>query len=389
MITVLLIWLIAQALSVVMVWLFTIGLGRPERLDAHPRVAVLVAVKGHEHEFDGFLAALLAQDYPAYRVIFAVEAAGDAAVAAIEAYRVRYPDRLSLVVAGLGQDEGQKSTNLRAAAAQLTAADEIIVLADADIWPEPDWLRRLVAPLVRREGDVVSGFSWLIVRDRRLASFVLASMAASVATLPRYSFFNACWGGSTALTHKRFTTLGFPDTWRGTLSDDLQLTNAVQRAGLTIAAPREILLRTPLLTKGVADVAAGARRWYMLVRVHMPAAYAITVAVMTFTAAGWVFALIGALVGNPDAEDIFVAALALSIFRSAGRAMLVARLWGFAGIAENRAFLLADPFVTPLATCANAAFGWSALTMRQTTWAGITYEMRGPQDVKIVARAGS
>jgi Glycosyl transferase family 21 len=389
MITFLLIWLAAQAVSVGFVWQFTVKLGRPERLAASPPVAVMVAVKGHEHELDGFLTSLFAQDYPAYRVIFAVEAASDAAVPAIEVFRTRFPDRVSLVVAGLGRDEGQKSTNLRAAAAQLTAADEIVVLADADIWPEPDWLTRLIAPLVRKEADVVSGFSWLIVKDRKLSTFVLASMAASVATLPRYSFFNACWGGSTALTRERFAALGFPDAWRGTLSDDLQLTNAVQHAGLTIAAPREILLRTPLLTRGFADIAAGTRRWYMLVRMHMPAAYFITVAAMSFVAAGWLFTLVGAVVDNVDAENILVAALALSIFRSAGRAMLVARLWGSAGIDENRAFLLADPFVTPLAACANAAFGWSALTTRQTTWAGITYEMRGPQQVRIVARAGS
>jgi hypothetical protein len=30
--------------------------------------------------------------------------------------------------------------------------------------------------------------------------------------------------------------------------------------------------------------------------------------------------------------------------------------------------------------------GWSALFMRRTTWAGITYELHGPQDVRIVAR---
>lgn len=389
MITFLLIWLAAQAAAVAIVWTFTAGLGGRERLAATPRVAVVVAVKGHDHEFDGFLTGLFAQDYPAYRVIFTVEAASDAAVPAIEAWRARRADRVSLVVAGLGHDEGQKSTNLRAAAASLTAADEIIVLADADIWPEPDWLTRLIAPLVRGEADVVSGFSWLVVKDRRLSTFLLASMAASVATLPRYSFFNACWGGSTALTRERFAALGFPDAWRGTLSDDLQLTNKVQAMGLTIGAPREILLRTPLLTKGLADITAGARRWYMLVRVHMPAAYAITVAAMTFVAVGWIIALVGALVGNNDAENILVAALALSVFRSAGRAVLVARLWGRSGIAENRTFLLADPVVAPLAAFANAIFGWSALTMRQTTWAGITYEMRGPQKVTILARGSS
>src|SRR5215471_15604026 len=147
MLTFLAIWLIVQAISVVIVWSFARGLGRPERLEQYPRVAVVVAVKGHEHEFDGFLAGLFAQDYPAWRVIFTVESADDAAVPAIEAYRSRFPDKAMLVVAGLGRDEGQKTTNLRAAVDRLTAADEILVLADADIWPEPEWLARLVGPL--------------------------------------------------------------------------------------------------------------------------------------------------------------------------------------------------------------------------------------------------
>src|SRR5262245_3439444 len=386
MLTYLVIWLVVQAISVVIVWSFARGLGRPERLDRHPRVAVVVAVKGYEHEFDGFLAGLFAQNYPDWRVIFTVESADDAAVPAIEAYQSRFAGKATLVVAGLGRDEGQKTTNLRAAAAGLTTDDEILVLADADIWPEPDWLSRLVGPLTRGEADIVSGFSWLIVKDRRLSSFVLGSMAASVATLPRYSFFNACWGGTTALRREQFSELGLPDAWRGTLSDDLQLTNLAQAARLKIAAPPEILLRTPLLTSGFADVAQGARRWYMLVRVHMPAAYALTVAAMSFVAAGWVFALVGTIVDNVDAQNILVAALALAVFRSAGRAVLVARLWGRSGIAENRAFLLADPLVTPLAAAFNAGCGWSALLLRQTTWAGVTYEMLGRQKVRILAR---
>ena len=218
------------------------------------------------------------------------------------------------------------------------------------------------------------------------ASRTYPSMAASVATLPRYSFFNACWGGTTALRREQFSALGLPDAWRGTLSDDLQLTNLAQAARLKIAAPPEILLRTPLLTSGFADVAQGARRWYMLVRVHMPAAYALTVAAMSFVAAGWVFALVGTIVDNVDAQNILVAALALAVFRSAGRAVLVARLWGRSGIAENRAFLLADPLVTPLAAAFNAGCGWSALLLRHTTWAGVTYEMLGRQKVRILAR---
>jgi hypothetical protein len=42
--------------------------------------------------------------------------------------------------------------------------------------------------------------------------------------------------------------------------------------------------------------------------------------------------------------------------------------------------------VSPLAAVMNAIYGWSALTLTRTTWAGITYEILGPQEVLVVRR---
>ena len=224
MMTFLSVWLITQGIGVGIVWLYTVGLGRRPGLDETPRVAVIVAVKGHDDEFDEFLVRLFEQDYPAFRVIFAVESMADGAVPAIEKCRAIAPDRVALVVAGQRSDEGQKVTNLLAAVATLTPADEILVFADADIWPEPDWLSRLVAPLVEDQADVVSGFAWLIVKDDRPSSYLLAAMAAPLATIPRLPLLNAAWGGSTAITQETFRDLNITEEWRGTLSDDLHLT---------------------------------------------------------------------------------------------------------------------------------------------------------------------
>lgn len=381
------VWLVSQALSVVLVWAFTVGLGRKPNLSAAPRVAVIVAVKGHDYEFDGFLARLFAQKYPAFRVIFAVEAADDPAVPAIETYRAQAPDRIGMVVAGLSVDEGQKITNLRAALRALAPSDEILVFADADIWPDPDWLQRLIEPLARSEADVVSGFTWLVMHDRRLSTFMLTSMAASIVTIPRWSFLNAAWGGSTAIRHDRFDELNMANRWRGTLSDDLHLTNVMQQAGYDIAAPREILPRTPIVTNGFADVAAQTRRWYLLVRIYMPLVYGLVVAAMSFVALGWILALAATVTGDAKGISALLLGLLLSILRSGGRAMIVWRLWGRPGIAENRDFLLADAFVAPFAVVANAAFGWSALLMKRTTWAGIRYEITGQHSVKVLGRA--
>ena len=333
------IWLITQAIGVTLVWLFTLGLGRPVRLTATPRIAVVVAVKGHDEEFDEFLVRLFEQAYPAFRVIFAVESNADAAVPAIERCRAIAPERVSLVVAGTRRDEGQKTTNLRAAVATLAPDDEILVLADADILPEPDWLARVVEPLVADEADVVSGFAWLVVKDDHLSSFVLTAMAASIATLPRLPLLNPAWGGCIAMKQDTFRDLDIADAWSGTLSDDLQLTNVVQQAGGRIRAPREILLRTAIKTGGFAAVTAEARRWFMLARVYMPFAYWTTIAAMSFSALGWILAVVGTLAVRRDAAVVLALALALGVIRSFGRARLVRRLWGHPGSAENARYL--------------------------------------------------
>jgi len=264
--------------------------------------------------------------------------------------------------------------------------DEIVAFADADIWPEPDWLRRLIEPLTEDRAEIVTGFSWMLVKDGKLSSLVMTAMAASVATIPRLPMLNGVWGGSAAMRQKHFHALDMTKRWRGTLSEDLHLTNIAQEAGYRIAVPREILLRTGIFTNGFRDVIDGARRWYMLVRVHLPVAYAVTVIAMSFVSLGWVFALVGALSGDAFAVRIIVAALALSALKSFGRLLLVRKLWGAAGVAENMPFLRFDWLVSPLAVLVNALCGWSALFMRRTTWSGVTYEVRGPQDVVIVSR---
>jgi ceramide glucosyltransferase len=382
----LMLWLAAQAASVLAVLIFCASLGRAPRLERVPRVAVLVAVKGHNVQLEPFLHSLFDQDYPDYRVIFAVEAADDPAVAAIAPWRERMGGRAAVVAAGLSVDEGQKTTNLLAAVSRLEPADEVIVLADADIVADRNWMTQLVAPLTNGGADLVSGFTWVVATDRRPATFLLASIASALSTFPRLPFLNAAWGGSTAMTRRTFEALGVATAWRGTLSDDLQLTAIAQRARCRIAAPPDLLPRTLGHTAGFAAVAAQARRWYMLVRVYLPMTYVLMLLGATFIASGWIVALAGAASGGGLALKTFAGGLVCAMLRDAGRAILVTRLWGRAGLRDNVAFLVVEPLIAPIASVANAAFAWSALAMRRTTWAGITYELNGPQKVKVLAR---
>jgi len=382
----LLLWLGAQVVSVIAVLGFCVGLGRPAARLREPGVAVIVAVKGRSIQFDPFAQSLFDQDYANYRVIFAVESERDPAVAAIEAWRQRFGDRVALVVAGLAADEGQKTANLRAALSGLAPRDEVLVFADADIVVDRNWISHLVAPLAAGDADVVTGFTWVVVGDGRPSTFLLASMSAGLSTFPRLPSLNAVWGGSMALLRKTFEALDVAQAWRGTLSDDLQLTAIAQRAGCRIRAPREVLPRSFVHTGGFAGVAAQARRWYMLVRVYVPMTYTLMLAGTTFLAAGWLAAVAGAAMADPVAPAVLAAAFACAVLRDLGRGVLVARLWGRPGVAESRVFLLSNPLITPFAAVCNAGFAWSALLMRRTTWAGITYELRAPKQVKVLSR---
>ena len=87
-----------------------------------------------------------------------------------------------------------------------------------------------------------------------------------------------------------------------------------------------------------------------------------------------------------DALVVLVLALMLAGARAFARKLLVEKLWGKSGLAENRLLFLADWAVAPLAIAMNAACGWSAISMKRTTWAGITYEVRGPRSVDVLTR---
>jgi hypothetical protein len=376
-------WLATQALAVLLIWYFALGIGQPAAPASTPRVVVIVAVKGHHAEFDHFLDHLFAQDYPSYRTVFGVETAEDTAIAPIKARGAARPGQVGLAIAGLAQDEAQKVANLRAALAEIAPTDEIVVFADSDIRPDPDWLKRLVAPLTRHEADIVSGFAWLVVKDRSVSTFVMTSMAATMVTVPRLPLLNACWGGSTAMWRDTCDSLNLRDAWRGVLGDDLYLTAIAQRAGLKIAAPRELLPRLHVATRGFGDVAPDALRWAMMFRVYMPSTYALALSGITFAAAGWLAAAVAAVAGQPLALGV---AVALTLLRTSARAVIVARLWGRAGLAQNRLFLLFDPITTPIGAVLNAIYMWRSLFMRRTLWAGVTYEVIGPRQTRVLAR---
>jgi ceramide glucosyltransferase len=113
---------------------------------ATPPVSILKPLKGADREmYESFRSHCL-QDYPEYEIVFGVSEPDDTAIDFVKRLQREFPDRLiSLVVCPKKLGANVKVSNLEQMLA--TARYEYLLVNDSDIRVEPDYLRRVMAPL--------------------------------------------------------------------------------------------------------------------------------------------------------------------------------------------------------------------------------------------------
>jgi cellulose synthase/poly-beta-1,6-N-acetylglucosamine synthase-like glycosyltransferase len=214
-----------------------------------PTAAVVIPCKGVGAGFDANLDGFLNQDYPDYQVVFVVATPGDLAYQKLHA-RLETPvasgghrqPPASLVVAGFAEGRGEKINNLLRGIEAVDQAAKVLVFADIDATPSPDWLRSLVAPLADPQITVSTGFRWYLPGEG-FVSRLRAAWDTSIATMMGDHDRNFAWGGSMAIRTADFRALGIAERyWANTVSDDYAVTRAVREAGGKIAFQPRCLL---------------------------------------------------------------------------------------------------------------------------------------------------
>lgn len=120
-----------------------------------PDVTVLVPAHNEERVIAGMLDALLAQDYPAHRLVIAPinDRSTDGTAAIIEVYAQRYPGRI--VPFHREGGPGGKAAALRDASGCYGGLVHLVF--DADYLPGPGLVKQLVAPFLDPEVGAVMG----------------------------------------------------------------------------------------------------------------------------------------------------------------------------------------------------------------------------------------
>jgi ceramide glucosyltransferase len=196
--------------------------------DAYPRVAVILPIKGVDDDTHANIHSLLYQDYPEYRLIFAVESDDDPVLNMLEKIATE-DSRIEIVVSGIAASRGQKVHNQLAAVSRTTENDEVLAFVDADARPNRQWLRALVAPLTREEIGATTGYRYYVPVTEHTANKIVSILNAQVAALFGPYRRTLAWGGSMAIRRTDFYGFGLNTMWQHALSDDYVLSYCVKQ----------------------------------------------------------------------------------------------------------------------------------------------------------------
>ncbi len=404
-------WGTQAVLCVIQARKFSRHLSRNDREgygDFAPPAVVFVPFKGIDVDAVANLHGLFQLDYPDYRLLLIVECDTDPAHTFLTEELAKYPTApAELVIAGQADPHtGQKVHNLLAGLRHLDAsragaappADEVWVFADSDAVPNPQWLRNLVLPLMRRESiAVTTGYRWMVPARGPRGRFKLGGQLASVinsgiATFAAHRYFTFAWGGSMAMLAETAQRGGLTEHWTGALSDDFQVTRMARELDQRIYFLPECIVESPV-DMTVGDLAEFARRQYLITRTHEPWFFLKGWAVVGLYVLGlfttW-WGVLFHLVGDKQWIAVVAGATLMTVglanqVRAWFRRRAVRELLGFGTFERLTPALRWDRWGTSLVMLANFALLTSAWWGRTITWRGKRYRLRGPRQVERLA----
>lgn len=206
-----------------------------------PPTALIVPVKGAEPGLARHLRSLASQDYPEFELVVACADPSDPALGVA---RGTLGSRCRIVVSGESPpNTGEKIHNLTAAVHAIGDRAEVLVFADSDGEVRHGWLRKLVAPLADRRLGATTAFRWHFPESGGFWPLMRAVWDSSIVGIMDTRDKSFAWGGGTALRREVFESAGVLRYWRGAVSDDYRLTDALRAAGLGIRFLPESTLR--------------------------------------------------------------------------------------------------------------------------------------------------
>jgi ceramide glucosyltransferase len=262
-----------------------------------PLVSILKPLRGMDPQIDVALRSHCQQDYPDYEIIFGVSDPDDPAIAEVERLTEEYPNHpIKLVVCDRVLGGNMKMSTL----AQMLpfARYEHLLVNDSDIRVEPDYLRRLVAPLSDPEAGLVTALYRGVPDDTlpsRLEALGISTdfcggvlSAIELEGGPHFGL-----GSTLMFRRKNLQEIGGFEALLNHLADDFELGRRISALGLRNSLS-EVVVETHIHAYSWRDFFDHQLRWARSVR----------------DSRGWGYIGVGLTFGLPWAVGLLVVARA-------------------------------------------------------------------------------
>lgn len=391
-------------LSAIVIWLGILSLRGGLRFAAYikdqlsqplgdftPFASLIVPFRGLEPGLKENLAELFQQTYPEYEILFVTDSEGDAALPIVQSLIAEHSRRISaqIIIAEVASDSGQKVHNLREAVVRVDPRSEVLVFADSDARPQPQWLRSLVSPLADAGLGAATGYRWFVPETEGFATQLRSVWNASIASaLGSDRKGNFCWGGSTAIRRETFARLNVRKRWQGSVSDDFTITRVLGEANLPIHFVPQCLVASRG-DCGLSELLEFSNRQLKITRVYAPHLWKPVLLGSALFCLVF-FGGIGSVMFRAWAGLSFAIPLALiAIIFLLGAAKAFVRFRAVNLVlnkdGSSRPWdLLAHVLLWPLASLLYLFNALAAAFSRRITWRGITYQLKSPSVVDIV-----
>ena len=293
-------------------------------------------------------------------------------------------------MAGFAEGRGEKVNNLLRGIEAVDQAAKVLVFADIDATPSPDWLRSLVAPLADPQITVSTGFRWYLPGEG-FVSRLRAAWDTSIATMMGDHDHNFAWGGSMAIRAADFRALGIAERyWANTVSDDYALTRAVREAGGKIAFQPRCLVASRE-ESSLREFLRWSTRQIIITRVYAAHLWKLGLAAYLFYCGTLTLGLIALALPGATAHQRVAMAVTLFIVLMLG-----------AGKGYIRSRVARELFPTEIGCRASCYWQLSPLVpwimfwnfmvagfTRRIVWRGTEYELVSRDKVRVMGRSGS
>ena len=292
--------------------------GGARATQANPPVSILKPLKGIDPEmYENFRSHCL-QDYPEYEIIFGVSDPDDPAIKLVEQLKSEFPQNpIRLMVCPRQLGTNTKVSNL----AQMLpeARYDYLVVNDSDIRVEPNYLRRLLAPLADSGTGLVTclyrGVANSTLGSRLEALGISTDFCPGVLIARELEGSKFALGSTMAFRRPDLAAIGGFDALVDYLADDYQLGRRIAALGLKVELS-DVVVETFLPRYTASEFLTHQLRWARAVRdsrfwgyFGLGISFGLVWALLTLilaSGAGWAWELLGVTVAMRFAVALFV-----------------------------------------------------------------------------------